>query len=577
VIDELRIRGLGVIDSADIAPGPGLTCLTGETGAGKTMVLTAVGLLRGEKCPASLVRGERARVDALFTAPPEVAEAVVDLGAEMDDDDLIVSRVVPAEGRSRTFVGGVPVAAAAAADLTERLVVVHGQADQWRLRTQTAQRNLLDEYAGADLAEEKGRYQEHFEEVIRLRSQVRHAQQSAQSRAAEIVELRQRLEQVSEVDPQPGEDELLAAEAERLTNVEDLVQACATAHTAVVGTEDDVAGDVLTRLGAAHRALLNATSHDPQLAPLSDRAAELLDVVADFAGDVASQWDRYEADPARLAWVQQRRADLNRLTRVMGGTVDQVRAWAEQASQRLSELEDDGVVERLTEQLHEAERSAAEAASALTALREAAAAALTGKVTSELRGLAMPDASISIQVSQREDVDGLPIAERVLAYGPEGVDQVTFLLTAHRGGAPAPLGQGASGGELSRVMLAIEVSLAATQSAPTMIFDEIDAGVGGKAAVEIGRRLARLARHTQVIVVTHLPQVAAFADTHLRVQKNSSGQVSATSVEPVTGESRRRELARMLAGQDESTHALAHSDELLQLAADEATSQTSRA
>lgn len=577
MIEELRIKGLGVIDSAEIQPSPGLTCLTGETGAGKTMVLTAVNLLRGERCAPALVRGERARVEGIFSVPDQVVEYVDELGGEIDDGELVIARVIPAQGRARTFVGGAAVAASASTRVTEALVVVHGQADQWRLRSGSAQRALLDEYGGAPLEDVKARYRTAFESVTRLRSQLQQAEQSADDRRAEIDDLQMRLEQVQQLAPEPGEDEELAAEAERLTNVEDLVSACATAHASLTGSDEEMDADVLTRLAAAHRALTSGAHHDSQLAPLADRAAEILDLASDLATDIAAQSSSYEADPARLAWVQQRRADLARLTRALGGTVDQVRAWAQDAQRRLAELDDDNFVDRLTEQLQQAEGDAAELADQLTFQRIEAAQRLTAEVTAELKGLAMPDASITINVERREDPAGLLVDGATWAFGAEGVDQVTFLLAAHRGASPTPLGQGASGGELSRVMLAIEVSLATSHTAPTMIFDEVDAGVGGKAAVEIGRRLARLARWTQVIVVTHLPQVAAFADTHLRVQKDVSGQVTATSVEPVSGDERRRELARMLAGQDESEHALAHADELLMLAQQDASRYSSRA
>lgn len=574
MIEELRIQGLGVIDSADVQPSSGLTCLTGETGAGKTMVLTAVALLRGERCPPGLIRGERARVEAIFSESAQVADLVEEFGGEVDDDELIVARVIPAEGRSRTFVGGATVAASVATRVTESLVAVHGQADQWRLRSGSAQRALLDEYAGEPLNTVKVDYRELFERVTRIRSELEQAQNSAETRRAEIADLRMRLEQVQQVDPQPGEDDLLAEESERLANVEDLVHACATAHAALAGTEDDSDANVVTRLGVVQRALTSGGQYDGKLSDFADRAAEIMDLVSDLARDIASKTSDYEADPARLAWVHQRRADLSRVTRALGGTVDQVRAWALEAEQRLAELEDDGFVDRLADQLRQVEVEAADLAGQITGLRLEAAGRLMKAVTAELKGLAMPDATISITVEQREDPDGLDLDGTNLAFGPEGVDQVAFLLSAHRGGTPTPLGQGASGGELSRVMLAIEVCLASSRSAPTMIFDEIDAGVGGKAAVEIGRRLARLARWTQVIVVTHLPQVAAFADTHLRVHKGSVGQVSATSVERVEGHDRRRELARMLAGQEQSEHALAHADELLALAAQEAASTT---
>jgi len=574
VISHLRISGLGVIDAADIEPGPGLTCLTGETGAGKTMVLTALSLLRGDKCAPGLVRGDRARVDATLALTSEAATLVAEIGGEAEDDgEVVVSRVVPAEGRSRAFVGGASVATAGLANLTETLVAVHGQSDQWRLRSPSAQRELLDAYAGEQMVVAKARYRTHYDDVTTLRAQVREAQESATSRQAEAAQLRQWLEQIEAVDPQAGEDEALAAEAERLTNIEDLLHACASAHAAVSGGDDELSGDAVSRLATAHRALAGAASHDPALAVLAQRAEELATLTADFAGEIAGRLADYDADPGRLEWVQSRRSELTRLTRAIGGTINDVRDWADKATVRLSEIDDDGHQDRLAAQLRSAEDHAATAALAISELRTSAATELTAAVTAELTGLAMPDAKLTVVVEQSDDPTGLEVSGRHVAFNAEGVDQVTFLLAAHRGATAAPLGQGASGGELSRVMLALEVSLADSRSAPTMVFDEVDAGVGGKAAVEIGRRLARLATHTQVIVVTHLPQVAAFADTHLRVRKDSSGQVTVTSVEPVTADQRRKELARMLAGQEDSDHAMAHAEELLEMAATESKSR----
>ena len=561
MIAEIRIRGLGVIDSADIEPGPGLTCLSGETGAGKTMVLTAIELLRGGKCPPGLVSGERARVEAVLDVGHDVASQVVEMGGDVSDHEVILARTVPREGRSRSFAGGAAAPASAVAEVMNAAVVVHGQAEQLNLRSPARQRALLDTFGGAGLAEAKQQYQEAFGQWRQAQERLSRLTAERATAAAEIEELRDGLTLIAAVDPQPGEDDQLREESERLTNVEDLLHASAGASAALAG--DDDGGDAVTLVAQAQRLLETASRFDPHLSSLADRAGEIGMLLGDLAGDVSAYAADLEADPARLQWLQERRSALARLTRRLGGSIDDVIVWAGQARNRLDDLGDDEAPELLAQEVERLQALTAERAGGLSEHRRLAGAQLAEAVSLELAGLAMPDARFEVRV----------VAED---FGREGCDEVTFWLAPHKGAEAAPLGVGASGGELSRVMLAVEVALAAGGRAvaasvaeasgfPTMVFDEVDAGVGGKAAVEIGRRLGRLAEHRQVIVVTHLPQVAAFADTHIRVHKDSAGAVTTTSVAEVTGEERRREIARMLAGQEDSDHALAHADELLAL------------
>lgn len=562
MIAEIRIRGLGVIDSADIETGPGLTCLTGETGAGKTMILTALELLRGGKCPPGLVSGERARVEAILDVPDDIARRVLDLGGEVADGEVILARTVPREGRSRSFAGGATVPTGTVAEVMNAAVVVHGQAEQVGLRSPSRQRSLLDAFGGPTLAEAKARYQGTLRRWREAQERLSRLVAQREATAAEIDQLREGLEFVAAVDPQPGEDELLREESERLTNVEDLLLATAGASAALAA--DDDGSDAAALVAQAQRLLESGAHFDPQLSTLGDRAREIGMLISDLAGDVSAYAADLEADPARLQWVQERRAALNRLARRFGGSIDDVREWAVQAQQRLADVVDDAAPDRLAMEVEQLAAATAEQAAELTGHRRVAGAALAEAVSVELAGLAMPDARLEVRIAAED-------------FGREGCDEVTFWLSPHKGAPPAPLGVGASGGELSRVMLAVEVALAAgaritkgeadgiPRSLPTMVFDEVDAGVGGKAAVEIGHRLSRLAEHAQVIVVTHLPQVAAFADTHIRVRKDSAGAVTTTSVEAVSGEERRREIARMLAGQEDSGHALAHADELLAL------------
>jgi DNA repair protein RecN (Recombination protein N) len=572
VIDEIRITGLGVIDEAQVQMGPGFTVLTGETGAGKTIVLTALGLLLGGKVVASLVRGDRAQIEGRWRLADDAAatKRVVEIGGDLDDGDLIITRSVRREGRSRASLGGVAVPVATLTQLAEDLVAVHGQTDQLRLRRTAAQRSQLDAFAGPTLAAELGQYRQTYRQLRALISELEEREGDARARAAEADLLAFGLAEIAKVNPQPGEDETLAAEDERLGNVESLTEACLRAQSALSDSAVDGA-DALARLGQAVRALEQAGRHDPTVVELAQRVHEAAALIADVSADIASYTASLEIDPRRLEWVQERRSALSRLGRKYGATSDEVLAWAARSSARLADLGEDGSrIEYLRAEEARVRGDLGRSAGRLSQLRSEAARELASSVTAELAALAMPDASFEVVVSSRDDPDGLEVADRRVAFGPDGADDVAFLLAPHRGATAVPIGRGASGGELSRVMLALEVAVAGTAPAPTMVFDEVDAGVGGKAAVEVGRRLLRLSRHTQVIVVTHLPQVAAFANAQIVVAKGDDGRITSSSVEVVTGETRRREIARMLAGQDDSTHALAHADELLALGAAEA-------
>jgi DNA repair protein RecN (Recombination protein N) len=574
VLLEMRLRGLGVIADAVLDLGPGLTVVTGETGAGKTMVVTGLGLLMGGRSDAGTVReGERAaHVEGRIVVDPAgpVAARALDAGAELDDGDvLIVSRSVAAEGRGRAFVGGRSVPAGVLAELAENLVTVHGQTDQLRLRSAVRQREALDRFAGAAVADVLAAYRATWQRLRHVEGRLAEIVARGRERAQEAELLRIGLAEIERVEPQPGEDVALRAEAERLGHAEELRLAAEQAHLALTGDPDGVGGgDVAALVGQARRALDLVVDHDPALAALAERLGEIGYLVTDVAAECASYADGVEADPVRLAAVEERRAVLSALARAHGGDVDSVLAWAAEASPRLLEL--DGDEDRTVELRAQREQLRAElgsTAAELSAHRSAAAAELAEAVSAELADLSMPDARLVVDVRQREDAEGLEVdlgAGPVrLAAGPDGVDDVEFLLVPHPGAPARPIAKGASGGELSRLMLGLEVVLGAADPVPTFVFDEVDAGVGGRAALGIGRRLARLARTSQVLVVTHLPQVAAYADRHLTVVKSRDGEVTVSGVSTLDEEGRIRELARMLGGMENSDSAQAHARELL--------------
>ncbi|MFP5336374.1 MAG: DNA repair protein RecN [Actinomycetes bacterium] len=565
MLEEVRIRSLGVIEDAVLELGPGLTVVTGETGAGKTMVVTALGLLLGERADAGAVRsGDRAAVvEGRFAVDADgtVAARAREAGAELDEGALIVARTVAAGGRSRAHLGGRSAPVGVLAELADELVAVHGQSEQVLLRSPARQREVVDRFAGAAVDEPLREYVAAYERAQRVRAELEEITTRARERAQEADLLRLGLEEVERADPQPGEDRALRAEWDRLSHAEDLRTASAGAHAALLGdpTLPDSAPDVSGLVDDARRRLDGVREHDHELAVLADRLAEIGYLVADVATELSAYTESVEADPARLAAVEERRAVLAALTRKYGDDVDAVLAWAQRAAVRHAELQgDDDRLDALRAELSGLEARLEALADRLHDAREAAGQRLADAVTAELGQLAMANARLSVQVRRRDQL------------GPTGADDVTLLLAPHTGAGPRPVAKGASGGELSRVMLALEVVLAGSDPVPTFVFDEVDAGVGGRAAVEIGRRLARLARTAQVIVVTHLPQVAAFADRHLVVSKSDDGHVTASDVVRLEDGDRVRELARMLAGQEQSDAARTHAEELLDAARQDA-------
>ncbi|MFI9727546.1 DNA repair protein RecN [Streptomyces sp. NPDC052092] len=565
----MRIRSLGVIDDAVVELSPGFTAVTGETGAGKTMVVTSLGLLLGGRADAALVRiGARNAVVEGRIAVPEGSAAVVraeEAGAELDEGTLLVSRTVSAEGRSRAHLGGRSVPVGLLAELADDLVAVHGQSDQQGLLKLSRQRQALDRYAGYAVAVPLGKYTEAYKRLRAVTAELEEITTRARERAQEADMLRFGLEEIAAVEPRAGEDAELAEEAGRLGHAEALASAAAVAHAALAGNPEDPEGvDAGTLVAGAQRALEAVRAHDPALAALTDRIGEIGILLRDVAGELAGYADDLDADPLRLAAVEERRAALTALTRKYGEDVAEVLAWAERSAARLTDLEgDDERIGELTAERDGLRNELGALAQELSQARAEAAERFAAAVTEELASLAMPHARVSFDIRQTEDPEGVEVNGRTVAYGPSGVDEVELLLAPHPGAPPRPIAKGASGGELSRVMLAVEVVFAGTDPVPTYLFDEVDAGVGGKAAVEIGRRLARLAKKAQVVVVTHLPQVAAFADRQLLVEKTNDGSVTRSGVKVLEGEDRVRELSRMLAGQEDSETARAHAEELL--------------
>ncbi len=586
MLSEIRIEALGVIGVATAEFDRGLTVLTGETGTGKTMVVTGLHLLSGARADADRVRSgaDRAVVEGRFStadldqkAAAQVDEMLDASGAERDEDDSIIAlRSVSRDGRSRAYLGGRSVPAKSLSGFTNELLTLHGQNDQLRLMRSDEQRGALDRFAAVGPRLE--RYRQLRDAWQSARRELVDRTNRARELAQEADRLKFALHEIDTVDPAPGEDDALIADIRRLSELDALREAAASARAALSGAGEETAAEVMGQPVSAADGLARAktaleSTDDATLRELADQLSEALTVVGDAARELGDYLNELPTDASTLDIKLARQAELRTLTRKYAADIDGVLQWARESRDRLAHLDvSEEALAGLQRRVDELATELASAATELSKARSQAAKQLAKEVTRELSGLAMSDAEFTITVTTMpandEDPAALTLPSGARAHaGGEGVDQVEFGFAARRGMTVLPLSKSASGGELSRVMLALEVVLATSptrMAGTTMVFDEVDAGVGGRAAVQIGRRLARLARNRQVIVVTHLPQVAAYADVHLMV--DSTGKNGASGVRRLDGDDRVAELARMLAGLGESDMARAHARELLEAA-----------
>jgi DNA repair protein RecN (Recombination protein N) len=562
---ELNIRGLGVIESALVEFEKGLTVITGETGAGKTMILTALGLVLGSKSDSDFVRSgnERLHVSAKFSVSETLKHQIEEIGGVVDDEVLVISRSVTSSGKSRLLVGGNTVNLSSLNVISGNLVEVHAQTSSLRLSKSLLQRDLLDSYAKnqSDLS----RYRDCFERYQELQDRIRRFEEDSRNKDAQLTELEDFLEVTRKIKPLHGEIDQIDQELERLGAVEELRHAASSALDLLSSEEHDVVG----KLNAVDRLLGKGATKDPELETISTRLANIrLDLQ-----DVLSELTRYlvdlQADPDRYEYLQQRKSDLNSLIKRFGRGSDRGTAFSliiediSTASARIEDLK--GGERRIRELKNEEEQLFEELrthAKVLSLSRRRAADDLAHAVKAEFEALAMPNASIYISTTTRDE-------DKPSSYTQTGIDEVSFLFKSYQEGEYLLLAKSASGGELSRIMLALEVVLAEASPIGTYIFDEVDAGVGGKAALEVGRRLTKLAQHAQVIVVTHLAQVASWADNHLQISKNETGSISESTISQVSDVDREIEIARLLSGQEESDAAKKHAKELLALVAKE--------
>ncbi len=556
-LEEISIRSLGVIDSSNIEFRSGLTVLTGETGAGKTMVLTALGLVLGERSDSDLVRvgAERATVTGKFKVTSEIASLIEDNGGALEDNSAVITRTVSAAGKSRVLIGGALTSTNFVSDLSDKLVEVHQQSSSQRLTKPNTVRELVDGFGKIST----GSYEDAFNQFRELRIRIKDLRSQMARKDAEIAELNEFSKAFSVVKPKFGELESIENSISKLGSVEEINQALTSALNNL--ENEDVSA--LNLLQQARKDLDQVKGKDDELERLIDGFSEKLLDLQDLTSELTSYLTSLEADPNQFAALQERKSAINSLLKKYGKGSDREEAFkqllidGENAAQRLKDLS--GGEDRLMEMENEAKelfKVMAVAAIDLSRARIKSAEKLSELVTTELHSLSMPNAYLQIQVNSKD-------SSTEASFQSFGLDDIEILFCSHQGGKALPLNKVASGGELSRVMLALEVVIADSQNIGTYIFDEVDAGVGGKAAIEIGRRLATLSKKAQVIVITHLPQVAVWADQHLVVKKNEGGSVTQSDVLEVSADERKIEIARMLSGQEGSETAQQHAAELL--------------
>lgn len=556
-LNEISISGIGVIEKSNLEFGPGLTVITGETGAGKTMVLTALNLVLGGKADSALVRHgqERAVANATFQIPKEFASRFDEKGIISEDGELILTRTVNKDGKSKAVASGSAVSATALQEIAEELVMVHGQAASQTLTKSAKHLELLDLYGAIDLS----KFHKLLAEANELQKRIKAMKSAGRERERQLEALREFATALKKVKPQPGELQEVNDEISRLNSIEGLTSTAGAASSVL---EDDETG-VLTQLGGAKKALEKAVTLDASLTELSDQLNEAFFEVQDIAANLASYLSDLAADPSRLEYLQNRKSELNTFIKrhskststdsnqalheliELGANLDNEIADLEGGDNRIAELE---------MELKKLQSATLGEAEAISKARIGAAKKLSNAASEEIHALSMPNTNLVVEVKAGKEFSDLTST---------GLDEVNFYLQTHKDAPLVSIAKGASGGELSRVALAIEVVIAMNEEIGTYIFDEVDAGVGGKAAIEVGRRLKELSKVAQVIVVTHLPQVAAWGDSHFVVSKDESGSVSLSQVRKVSSESRVEEIARMLAGHEDSDSARKHAEELI--------------
>ena len=562
---ELSMKNIGIIEDASVEFSPGFNVITGETGAGKTMVLSALAIVLGGKGDGERIRSgsERLSVAARFSLPSkasaELKQLLEDHDPEIEDGELLLSRSVTRDGKSRAHLASMSASASVLSDFGRELLEIHGQHATLYLSKTSRQRDLLDRFCGEKLAKVIESYRMTLAEYKELQERIEELESATKNRDSELESLRELAEAAKVLKPRSGELGELEVQIKRAESI-DLLRTAAAGVQSALDSED---AGAYTAIQQARRYLSSARGRDPELDSISDRIDDLSFDLGEISGEIERFIASFDGTGVSLDDLQHRRAQLLSFAKRFGKGDDRNESFESAITESLSvqsRINDlsggDSRIGELREELRTKFSTLRKVATSVTEIRSTSATELSVLVSKELHGLAMPTGKFHCNVTSAN-------GESISDFGASGVDEVSMVFTAH-GGELLPINKAASGGELSRLMLAIEVVVAGVHPKETYIFDEIDAGVGGKAALEVGKRLRALSKGSQVIVVTHLPQVALWADHHLLVRKES-GAITQSAISLVDGRSREVEIARMLSGVESSEHAQEHARELLDL------------
>ena len=571
MINDLRIQNIGVIEDVSLEMSNGFTVLTGETGAGKTMILTAFQMIIGEKVDSSLVRANEksALVEAFIKVPQdkELRQRLEELDVAIEDDGTQISRTIAREGRGKIILGGRSVPSATLEEITQSSITIHGQGDQVLLNKSSFQRQLLDQFAGENHLINLVKYQETYSKYVETKKKLEELKKAGGQNSIRITQLQESVKELTEAQLEIDEEVSITERINLINNSEDIFESLALADRLLNGAEDGTSS-ITAQLNQARKSLDSAANKSERIASLRDQISNLEIEASNLARDVNRDLASLDRDPATIDKLESRRALIKKLLTKYGPTSRDALENIKKFIEELATIEDlPSAIEAVEKDLLSQMIELSLVAQKIHDARVDSSANISKAIEKELKSLSMPNADFKVRVESEEDPTGLQIKidkkDMHLHFDNYGVDQISFEFSANPGQPLRPISKVASGGEMSRIMLAIELVFSKNGSSKTMIFDEVDAGIGGAAAIEVGKRLQALAKNHQIVVVTHLPQVAAFADKHLKVEKSASGNVTTSSVIELNSDARVTEIARMMAGIQDSASALEHARELL--------------
>ena len=571
MINDLRIQNIGVIEDVSLEMSAGFTVLTGETGAGKTMILTAFQMVIGEKVDNNLVRANEktAVVEAFIQVPNDknIRARLEELDIAIEDGGTQLSRTIAREGRGKIILGGRSVPSATLEEITQSSITIHGQGDQVLLNKPNYQRELIDQFAGQDHLIMLHNYQELYAKYVETRKRLEELNKAGSQNALRISQLQESLKELTEANLEIDEEITITERINLINNSEDIFESLALADKLLNGGEDS-SGSISSQINSARKALDAAAAKSDRIASLRDQISNLEAEISNVASDVNRDLSSLDRDPATIDKLESRRALIKKMLTKYGPTSKDALANIQIFQNQLLDIEDlPAAIENVEKEIKTILNELSIKAQILHDTRIESALNISKAIEKELTSLSIPNAKFQVSVETNDDPQGLKITiagkDHLLLFDNHGVNQISFEFSANPGQPLRPITKVASGGEMSRIMLAVELVFSQNVAAKTMIFDEVDAGIGGAAAIEVGKRLKALAQHHQIVVVTHLPQVAAFADKHLKVEKSATGNVTTSSVTELDPNARVTEIARMMAGIEDSASALEHARELL--------------